>query len=200
MAHKWHRNQRGRSCSRLRSRDEIDAAYTQALMSPKSDIIVKKRTPKRTPCDTVPALTVHTTVLRSEEIERLTCNSSERFESAITPPMPWRAWRGTIRQRCVCRRRFVDAGATVRRSGIFTSRDLTHRQSVDAARPGNSVCVALVYRNGSRAFGGDPNQILCVRLVVSAHLASLVLTTAGENFGCDRHGEGGCFGQRMLLL
>jgi len=155
-------------------KDEIDAAYTQALWAP-NRAEVDKRNAQKSAAALARLGPPRRLAYGPTEIEKVDVYTTRRPNAPMNVYIHGGAWRaGRSADAAYLSETFVDAGAH------FIAVDFNNVIETD----GNLMAladqvrraVAWVYRNALR-FGGDPNRLYVSGVSSGGHLASVVLTT-----------------------
>jgi arylformamidase len=180
-------------------KDEIDAAYTQALWAP-NQVEVDKRNAQKSAAAVARLGPPQRLAYGPTEIERVDVYATKRPNAPINVFIHGGAWRaGTSAGSAYLSEVFVDSGAH------FVAVDFNNviETNGDLLILANQVrrAVAWVHTNASR-FGGDPNRLYVSGVSSGAHLASVVLTTDWrKDFGLPMDTvKGGLCGSGMYDL
>src|SRR6266851_4638691 len=162
-------------------KDEIDAAYDQALWAP-NQAEVAKRNAQKNAAALARLGPPRRLAYGPTEIEKVDVYTSNQLNAPINVFIHGGAWRaGTSAGSAYLSETFVDSGAhfiAVDFNNVIETNGNLMTLADQARR-----AVAWVYRNASR-FGGDPNRLYVSGVSSGGHLASVVLTTDWqEHFG-----------------
>ena len=180
-------------------KDEIDAAYTQALWAP-NQAEVARRNAQKSAAALARLGPPRRLAYGPTEIEKIDLYTTRRPNAPMNVFIHGGAWRaGRSADAAYLSETFVDSGAHFIavdfNSVIETNGNLmTLAEQVKRA-------VAWVYRNAG-GFGGDPNRLFVSGVSSGGHLASVVLTTDWQkDFGLPADTvKGGLCGSGMYDL
>ncbi|MGH7485051.1 MAG: alpha/beta hydrolase [bacterium] len=155
-------------------KDEIDAAYTQALWAP-NQVEVDKRNAQKSAAAVARLGPPQRLAYGPTEVERVDVYATKRPNAPINVFIHGGAWRaGNSAGSAYLSEVFVDSGAH------FVAVDFNSviETNGDLLILANQVrrAVAWVHTNASR-FGGDPHRLYVSGVSSGGHLASVVLTT-----------------------
>jgi len=155
-------------------KEEIDAAYTQALWAPNQADIAKRNSQKNAAA--LARLGSPRRVAYGQtEIEKIDVYSAKQSNAPMNVFIHGGAWRaGRSADSAYLSETFVDAGAHFLAVDFNNVIEANGNLTILADQVRRAV--AWVYRN-ARRLGGDPNQLYVSGVSSGAHLASVVLTT-----------------------
>ena len=155
-------------------KDEIDAAYTQALWAP-NQAEVAKRNAQKSAAALARLGPPQRLAYGPAEIERVDVYRTRQPNAPMNVFIHGGAWRaGRSADAAYLSETFVDSGAHF--IAVDFNNVIETNGNLMALAEQVRRAVAWVYRNASR-FGGDPNRLYVSGVSSGGHLASVVLTT-----------------------
>jgi arylformamidase len=155
-------------------KDEIDAAYTQALWAP-NQAEVDKRNAQKSAAALARLGPPRRLAYGPTEIEKVDVYTTRQPNAPMNVFIHGGAWRaGRSADSAYLSETFVDSGAHF--IAVDFNNVLETNGNLMALADQARRAVAWVYRN-AQSFGGDPNQLYVSGVSSGGHLASVVLTT-----------------------
>jgi arylformamidase len=155
-------------------KDEIDAAYTQALWAP-NQAEVARRNAQKSAAALARLGPPRRLAYGPTEIEKVDLYTTRQPNAPMNVFIHGGAWRaGRSADAAYLSETFVDAGAHF--IAVDFNNVIETNGNLMALAEQVRRAVAWVYRNASR-FGGDPNRLYVSGVSSGGHLASVVLTT-----------------------